>query len=82
MNWKPRDRAIIVDDGNIHNPENRLAIGEECSLIRPTGRGDFWDVDIGGEVWEVRERCLRPIYDGNEKVSWEDCVFKPDEVRV
>ncbi len=25
---------------------------------------------------------LRPIYDGNDKVSWDDCIWKPQKVVV
>jgi hypothetical protein len=31
---------------------------------------------------EVRADWLEPIYDGNEPVSWSECAWQPNSVRV
>lgn len=31
-------------------------------------------------AWFVKEEDLEPVYDGDEKSSWEECVWKPKEI--
>lgn len=33
-------------------------------------------------AWFVKESYLEPVYDGDEKASWNECTWKPDEHRV
>ncbi len=42
-----------------------------------------WEIEVqdSGERFIVDERCLHPLYDGNEKMSWEDGVWKPDAIK-
>lgn len=81
MNWKPGDRAII-------GPVDRLRHmrGEECTLLEYVGkkRGkegwyvtNAWSVETSNGKFFVAEHRLRPIYDGNEPVTWESCVWQP-----
>lgn len=75
MNWKVGDRAILVNDGYVRQEENLSVMGEECTLLEPSDDPFFdWSVDVAGEAWYAKCSCLRPIYDGNEKTSWEDCI--------
>lgn len=30
----------------------------------------------------AEEHCLKPIYDGDQPASWEDCAWRPDLVEV
>ena len=31
----------------------------------------------GNKIWKQREKHLRPIYDGNQPCTWENCIWKP-----
>ncbi len=84
MNWKVGDRALFVSvNGNSDHPD---CYGQECQLIRYIGRYNpspteymtrAWQVQFSSKSHPVNELCLRPIYDGNEKTSWSECIFKP-----
>lgn len=39
------------------------------------------DVDYWPHFW-CRAEQIEPIYDGNEKVSWSECAWKPKKVRA
>ena len=83
MNWKVGDKAILVDDGHIHLPENRAIIGEECTIIRKALDEFYdWTVDVSGKGFEVKARCLRPIPDNDSKqvTTWDKCEFQPKEL--
>ena len=80
MNWKVGDRALIIDDATAQSGCEHWC-GQEVVLLKPHlnfGRTD-WFV---GEGIVVMEAVLRPLYDGNEKTSWEDCIWQPKELVV
>ena len=86
MNWKPGDMALV----KIPEPSlDRLGLNGEIVTLKArapqfdwqaTG-GIAWIIEFGGsaEISCVSERCLHPIYDGNEKTIWEDCVWQPQK---
>ena len=88
-NWQPGDRAVI--DCPIESRHH----GEECTILR-TGvfveciEGNYvgCEVDIPCISNSDYEFCifenheLKPIYDGNETVSWESCIWKPKKDTV
>ena len=87
MNWKPGDRAIIVNvDCHQH------MAGEECTLIEYLGYyrnsstkrfvENAWSVETRAGAFAVASDSLRPIYDGNEPVTWESCVWQPKVLEV
>jgi hypothetical protein len=86
MNWKAGDRAIIDCHPHACAPDCEKYAGTECTLVRFMGgveRGgrfcrNAWLTDAGVAVAEAVLR--KPPYDGNEKTSWSDCVFKPKEL--
>ena len=79
MNWKPGDIAII-------GPKGHDLVGESVELTKFVGAHvkttltDMWEVDYSGNQWLASESVLRNPYDGYEKCSWEDCIFKPTEL--
>ena len=93
MNWKPGDRAII---GSVDRHTHMR--GEECTLIEHLGHvdtneiaaasgagfyiNDAWKVDTSDGHYAIATHCLRPIYDGNEPVTWESCEWQPKEMHV
>ena len=81
MNWKPGDIALVKI------PELSLDIlglnGEIVTLKARAPQFDWqatdgtaWIIESGGCV---AEHCLHPIYDGNEKTTWEDSVWRPQK---
>ena len=90
MNWKVGDRGEIF---GVPPRENGGKLNGERVTV--TGWAEY-DMKYGaavtvaenlmgqyGAVRKVEICCLRPIYDGNEKTSWEDCIWQPEElVRV
>ena len=74
MNWKPGDRALVADGATSQDGLEHWR-GQEVVLIRASWADDgYWDVD---DSTAIHERGLRPIYDGNEKTSWENCIWSP-----
>lgn len=87
MNWKAGDRAIVnfPESPNGHH-------GKETTILRVgvSVRGEYvgYEVDLPAHlsqdfffcVYEYHE--LKPIYDGNEKVSWESMkdIYQPSPV--
>ena len=53
-----------------------------------TSTGDRWYIDremetnVGNKINHMGEKQLRPIYDGNEKISWEQMedIWTPEVV--
>jgi|GEM_PF-4444894 len=49
--------------------------------------GDRWYVDqwvtttYGDKINHMGEKQLKPVYDGDEKISWGECVWKPETLR-
>lgn len=93
MNWKPGDKAVFVRVHGGRGPGPTIPYGSVVTLRVHMGErsrklGHTFNMK---SAWAVRsesgverivnEKCLRPLYDGNEKVSWEDCLWKPDEIR-
>ena len=81
MNWKPGDMAIIVES------MTAKSVGQECEIIGPSHLSGWLYVDCPylGQAptqpyWSAMPEWLRPIYDGNETTSWEDCIWKPKEL--
>ena len=82
-NGKIGDRAILVRfDGDWLLDGLESFIGEEVTLVGPASLG--WRLDLPGYSRDLdcSERHLKPLYDGNEKTSWEDCVWKPKELVI
>lgn len=89
MNWKPGDRALCITPGsNICGLEVTVMSGLQFDLaIEIDGSVGFSshhivepDICERDFIWVASPRHLKPIYDGNQKSSWEDCAWTPDEV--
>jgi len=90
MNWKPGDRAICITPGSrICGLEVTIVSGLRHGGTELNGhyRGqhDKYTIDPGfpppyRNHWCAWPENLKPIYDGNETVSWESCVWKPNVV--
>lgn len=39
-----------------------------------------YGVQWRGQILALRERYLKPLYDGNQPVSWSECAWQPREV--
>lgn len=83
MKFKVGDRALIVKS------TRNISVGKECVIVGPSHMAGFLYVDcdfLGPSPlhphWSARPEWLRPIYNGDEKVSWSDCEWKPTEVTV
>jgi len=85
MNWKVGDRAVVYKDGSAHKNNGTLCTIVSLSAqksgyytiesdVVPYTDDDFW----GG--FAIRPEYLRPIYDGDEKTAWDDCVFVPQDL--
>ena len=86
MNWQPGDRALIIDDGNVWDCGKKM-IGMTCTLVCWDCVERAWNLNIDGvndKNWVADESALRPIYDGNETVSWESMkdIYQPSPVVV
>ena len=81
MNWKVGDIAI-VQNAIICSHFN----GMECEIIAIAPDKRLWNesyeagILVGGQEKSCMFYNLKPLPDGNEKGSWEDCVFKPKEL--
>ena len=78
MNWKPGDLAIVMCDSAAEDKANLT--GRVVKLERRTtgpGGGPWWRVD---GIYKVAESVLRPLYDGNDPATWDDCVWQPKEL--
>lgn len=72
--------------------------GEECSIIeiRPALNDDRFGTFLCGDMICITDipppihsrnagfppELLVPVYDGNEPVSWEDVIWKPDALKA
>lgn len=85
MRFKPGDLAeVLPHDGNIPGGEIVTIISYEGVYDNGLKRCEnCWNVNWNGDKeWVVNDRVLKPLYDGNEKTSWEDCVWQPKELVV
>ena len=87
MNFKIGDRVRVIDSTSVN-------YGVECSVTSSPRfkrrfdikSGEFirrdwiYRVDISDGPWSYTESELESIYDGNETVSWESCIWQPSPV--
>lgn len=60
-----------------------------CTVVGIAGHDDiswvYW-IDVPEfpppPRWYIAERYLRPLYDGDQPVSWADCAWKPKEKQL
>ena len=74
MNWKVGDLAIIDPYGHVA-PHHQHLIGDICMLVRESDREGYeWVIDTVSGRKHIKERSLKPLDDGNEIRSWDECV--------
>ena len=82
---RERERERIGEVVTITSPLRPLVYQSETH----GGISFFYETDITikgrqglalSYTYVYRDCDLKPFYDGNEKTSWEDCVFKPKEL--
>ena len=88
--FKAGDQAIIVNTPFPDVNGTKVTIISAGKLMYnifyPNGaiiyEVDIYLTDLSKNVDRVGvpEPNLKPIYDGDEKTSWKDCVFKPKEL--
>lgn len=83
--FKPGDLAIVLPhDGVIPAGEIVECVRYDGDYERDHGNvKDSWLVKWGNgrkdREYRISEPLLKPLYDGNQKSSWDDCVWKPKE---
>ena len=95
MNWQPGDRAILLwsnyhpdrvgKEVTVLSNLKGAEVGIQCAGRRvqngtPVYRIDIRPNTIGKKYVVVTPNQLGPIYDGNETVSWESCIWQPSPV--
>lgn len=83
-------RVRIIYRGKMYMREGTVTKVAHANFIQGgSGTGYFVDVDGYGSVdhdnglligYEAHE--LEPLYDGHQTVSWESCLWKPNEENV
>ena len=79
-------KVRIVRPGSIN-------YGKVCTVIsiplwgvgqygKEAGQYQLVDIVIQGGPCGYLVNHLKPVYDGNEKVSWEDCAWRPTNVEA
>ena len=81
---KVRYKGLII---NYANNGKVTEVTEPRHLaISPAGEEVFvysvGERDEEGLFYGVFEENLEPVYDGDEKSSWNECAWKPDEHRI
>jgi len=86
MNWKVGDIAILVRfPGDKMTGGSNRYVGEQVTLVSPIFFIDqhlwHWRIELSdGFLVNACERHLKPIPPPEEKGSWEDCIWKPQEI--
>ena len=68
-------------------PEHPETVGEECTIVRldvniNTGKSRYV-TDLmapSGNPYAGWDENFRPVYDGDEPVRWEECLWQPKEL--
>lgn len=87
---KPGDLAIVIDSP-FHNDLLALSlVGTVVELVEFLGAyndgrfkimgDDGWHVRSGDKSFVASEAVLKPLYDGNEKIEWSQCLWQPREL--
>lgn len=75
----------MVETTWANNPEMLRMIGHRGVILRAASKAGGWIVD-GAECTREGFMCswseihLRPVYDGNQPVAWEECAWRPEKV--
>lgn len=79
MNWKTGDKAIICVPYGYYTKYNG-----EIACITSSPYYDFdrmltiVDIEpLASDAQNANVACLRPVDDGRQVASWEDCVWQP-----
>jgi len=85
VNWKIGDVAICITPGS--RMENREVAIVTYAFADPDKIDLVREVDPGPPLsyvarWGAERRHLKPLPDPNTPSTWEECVFKPDELLV
>ena len=81
MNWKVGDIAVfhgLVKYPELNGLETQIVEIDVDYVDESTWHECIDMTDKKGIAW-FRPVNLRPIYDGNELSTWDECAFKPKE---
>ena len=87
MRFSVGEVAILINTGAFH----RDIEGRECTIVSPPGGScvkgfppSAYEVRVQGcsnQIWVAFPQDLRKKYDGNELVSWDECIWQPETVK-
>ncbi len=67
-------RVLPADNGEYSETDNLICYIDQAKFWDEEGQVFMYGVDID---YHVSEECLEPIYDGDQKSSWEEGVWQP-----
>ncbi len=79
---RPGDRVVVVEAPKFEKYVGligRIASEERIIKTLKNKPGYTFHADNGDSGYGTRE-CFRKLYDGWDKISWDECIWKPKEI--